>query len=254
VASLLKRARVGAASFPTLFEAGNALLRAGRPKDALRLYADMEKATRTGEAAAADPRVHFNSGYALAQIGRHFAAARAYRRALELVPQDADAWFNLANAYREAGALGKAARAYRQALDLNLSDHEAWNNFGNCRAALGDAPGAITAYRASLALRPDYHAAWNNLGNVLQFLRRHREAIACYDRAIMLDGEGDLLCFFNRSLSLLAAGRIDEALLDIRRWSVVGPVRESASGATTGPDWVRLLRSIAPPRARQGAR
>src|SRR5258708_6354835 len=64
VASLLKQARASAASFPTLFEEGDALLRAGRPRDALRLYAEMEKATRTGEAAAADPRIHFNSGYA----------------------------------------------------------------------------------------------------------------------------------------------------------------------------------------------
>jgi hypothetical protein len=51
----------------------------------------------------------------------------------------------------------------------------------------------------------DDQAALNNLGNVLQPSDRHFEAIACYYRAIMLDGDQASLCSFNRSPSLWAA-------------------------------------------------
>ena len=257
--ALMEAQRSGAPLVPAFFEAAGALLKARRYRIALRLYGEVERAAGSempagsDPAAGADSRLYFNTGYALSQLGRPFAAARAYRRALEIDPRDADAWFNLGNAYRAAGALRKAARAYRESVQLNPADHEAWNNLGNCSAAMGDVAAAGAAYRSAIALRPGYHPAWNNLGNLLESRRRHREAIACYDRAIMLEGGKDLLCFFNRSLSLLAAGREAEARDDIRRWSVVEPPPEMASASAGGPDWVRLLRDIAPARSQRKA-
>ena len=204
---------------------------------------------RTSTAAVA--RLYFNMGYALSRLGRHFAAARAYRRCVELAPDDADSWFNLGNAYREAGALRRAGAAYAAASRIAPDDHEIWNNLGNVRAAVGDASGAEAIYRRAVALRPDYHPGWNNLGSALQALGDPEGAVHCYDEAIRLQGGSELLYFFNRALALLAAGRPEAAIDDIRRWAAISPFREGGPRPVPAPDWIRFLKSIAAPRARQ---
>jgi tetratricopeptide (TPR) repeat protein len=236
------------------------LLEAGRFEEALHhLRASIHRPIRarhgrTGRSSATAARLYFNMGYALSRLGRHFAAARAYRRCVELTPDDADTWFNLGNAYREAGALRRAGVAYSAAARLAPDDHEVWNNLGNVRAAVGDACGAEVVYRRSVALRPDYHPGWNNLGSALQALGDPEGAVRCYDEALRLQGGSELLYFFNRALALLAAGRLEEAIADIRRWASVSPFREGALRPVPAPDWIRFLKSIAAPRERQEAR
>ena len=195
--------------------------------------------------------MQYNSGYALARLGRHFEALRAYQRSLEMAPGNINAWFNLGSVYSQTGALRPARKAYARAVMLDCSDHEAWNNLGNVCSALGDTGEAITAYRNALAIRPGYHPAWNNLGNSMQTLNRHEEAIHCYDRAMMLQGEAEVITSFNRALSLISSGRVREGLRDVRRWALVPPLREGGSIPGNGPDWARLIRSLSSPERRE---
>jgi len=238
--------RTGRESVRALHEAGARLIEKGRYEEALGRFRRVARRGRPD-----DPRLLFNIGFALARLGRNFAAARAYRRCLEITPRDADAWFNLGNAYREVGALRRAARAYAAAASLETSDHEVWNNLGNVRAALGENAAAAEAYRSALAIRPGYHPGWNNLGNALHALGDHQGAIACYDRAIDLQGASDQLYYFNRALALLSAGRADEAVRDIGRWATISPFQDTDARAVRSPDWLKFLQSLAPSRPRK---
>jgi tetratricopeptide (TPR) repeat protein len=252
VSTLLAAVRRGVPRFPTMFEGGNVLVRAGRYEEAVRLYREAAGDPSFGRRRpAARARLHYNTGYALAKLGRFFAAARAYRRCLEITPNDVDAWFNLGQVYREAGALKRAQQAFGRAAALDPTEHEVWNNLGNVCAALEDVAGAEAAYRSALALKPDYYPAWNNLGNILQSLDRHTDAISCYDRAINLQGGGEMISYFNRALSLVSLGRSQEALRDLNRWAILPPWQGTEAH---GPDWLRLLQSLSPPRLRQSAR
>ncbi len=241
---ILEAVRCGAPRFRTLFDWANLLLANGRHQEALRLYCEAGRY----RALSADPRVaarlHYNTGYTLARLGKHFAAARAYQRCLELVPSNVDAWFNLGAVYSDTGAHRLAYQAYSRVVKLAPSDPEGWNNLGNTCAELNDQAGAIEAYERALAVKPAYHPAWNNLGNIMQELDRHDEAIRCYDRASMLQGGTEIITLFNRALSLISSGRAREGLRDMHRWALLPPLPDNGAGSTNGPDWEGLLRGL----------
>lgn len=242
--AVLEAVRCGAPRFRTLVGWGNLLLSEGRNEEALRLYREAGRYRAISPDPREAARLHYNTGYTLARLGKHFAAARAYQRCLELVPSNVDAWFNLGGVYCDTGAHRLAFEAYSRVVKLAPDDPEGWNNLGNASAELGDREAAIEAYQRALAVKPSYHPAWNNLGNILQELDRHDEAIRCYDRAIMLQGEAEIITLFNRALSLISSGRAREGLRDMHRWDLISPLADNGAGSNKGPDWEGLLRSL----------
>lgn len=242
--SILAAVRCGAPRFRTLFDWANLFLAEGRHQEALRLYREAGRYRAISSDPRQTARLHYNTGYTLARLGKHFAAARAYQRCLELIPTNVDAWFNLGAVYGDAGAHRLAFEAYSRVVKLAPGDPEGWNNLGNACAELSDREGAIDAYQRALAVKPSYHPAWNNLGNILQDLDRHDEAIRCYDRALMLQGEAEIITLFNRALSLISSGRTREGLRDMHRWALIPPLPDNGAGSARGPDWEGLLRSL----------
>jgi Flp pilus assembly protein TadD len=127
-----------------------------------------------------------NLGSLLLQTERLPAAEAAYRRALQLKPDHADAHNNLASLLEETGRLLEAEAGYRRALELKPDYASAHNNLGVLLAKLGRLPEAEIAYRRALELRPDYADAYNNHGNLFLQTNRLLEAEAAYRRAIEL--------------------------------------------------------------------
>ena len=68
-------------------------------------------------------------------------AIEAYREALRLKPDFADAWNNLGVAYGKLGRHQEAIEAYREALRLKPDDAAAWYNLGVCIRRTGPSPG-----------------------------------------------------------------------------------------------------------------
>ena len=92
------------------------------------------------------------------------AAEDKLRRALELLPDDSDAWFSLGVLLSHVGRADEALEAYKSALASNADDHELCYNVG---VQLGDrrqTEGEIEMYRRALAIKPDFGQAWSNLG------------------------------------------------------------------------------------------
>ncbi len=122
-----------------------------------------------GDTAAhrpANPRAHNNLGAALVAAGRLPEAAEAYRAALRLKPDYADARTGLGRVLSAEGRSAEAVAAYREALRLRPDDAEAENNLGNELAASGDLAAAVEHYTRALALRPDLAEAAYNLQRV----------------------------------------------------------------------------------------
>ena len=68
----------------------------------------------------------------------------------------------------ERGQFGEAMAAYRRALELKPDYAEAHNNLGNAlRSGWAGSTKPSAAYRRALELKPDYADAHNNLGDAL---------------------------------------------------------------------------------------
>jgi superkiller protein 3 len=62
--------------------------------------------------------------------------------------------------------------AYDRALQIKPNDYEAWNNRGNALFNLGRYEEAITCYDRAIEIKPDYHLASHNRGTALRKLGR----------------------------------------------------------------------------------
>ncbi len=122
-------------------------------------------------------------------LARYEEAERAYRRAIELEPQNPDPRYGLGKLLQERlKRYEEAAQAYRSAIDLDPKFPHAWNNLGYLlQAHLKRYEEAEQAYRRAIELDPQLPHPWNGLGNLLQdHLERYEEAEQAYRRAIEL--------------------------------------------------------------------
>jgi len=125
-------------------------------------------------------------GHLEGEAGKHEQAVQAYREAIRLKPDLADAWYNLGIAYRKVGQYQQAVQAYREAIRLRPDDAEAWNNLGIAYDQLGQLQEAIRAYREAIRLKPDLADAWHNLGIAYLALGQPQEAVRAYREAVRL--------------------------------------------------------------------
>jgi tetratricopeptide (TPR) repeat protein len=114
-------------------------------------------------------------------------AERAYRQALDLAPDHADARLNLGRLLHEDQRLDAAERAYRRSLDSRPDDPLALFNLGVVLQDLGRRTEAIDAYRRAVTADPHLADAYFNLAGLyeemgeqavaIQSLKRYRELV-----------------------------------------------------------------------------
>lgn len=187
-----------------LLNAALAHHQAGRLADAKALYAQI-LAIQPKHADA----LHF-MGLLACQIGQREAGLTLIRESIAVLP-NAIYHNNLGNVLRDAGELDGAIDAYRQAIALKRDYAEAHNNLGNALRESGDAQAALQSCAQAIELRPGYAEAYNNLGNALKDLGERDAAAASYGKAIAAKPD-----FAEAHLNLghvrLAQARIDEAI------------------------------------------
>jgi len=139
----------------------------------------------------------------------------------------AGAWNDLGVAYSKKGEYDRAIEAFRKALELKPDDHAAWYNLGLAYDMKGEYDRAIEAFRKALELKPDDHDAWYNLGLAYLFislkelsneemaLRYYENALDCLLRVLPLrrdDIEQLLIEYFRYLLERKALGFSEKAL------------------------------------------
>lgn len=98
------------------------------------------------------------------------AAENAYRIAIELAPEFADAHLNLGRLLHAAGAVRDALEEYRTALSIDATDATTLFNVGVACQDLGLADQAIEAYESALDLAPRFADARFNLAALYEEL------------------------------------------------------------------------------------
>ena len=144
------------------------------------------------------------------------AAATAYRRALEISPNDARIWLNLAAAERDAGDVQSAIAHYQQSLSLDGAQPIAYVNLGIAQQAAGDTAAAVRAWQRAAVLDPGEPLAPFNTANVELARGRVAEARALFQRAVELDGSLSAGYFQLARIAILQ-GDAPSAVSNLRR-------------------------------------
>ena len=114
-------------------------------------------------------------------------AIAAYRKALEILPDDAHVLANLGLAYSDAGDLASAVQSLRRSLERDSVQPVTLVNLGNALDAQGDVAGAADAYQRALAINPREPLAYFNLGKIALQQGDAARAVQMYERTIALD-------------------------------------------------------------------
>ena len=164
------------------------------------------------------PEAHYNLGNTLLVKGSKEEALDHYQQAIRLRPHYAEAHCNLGNALESQGKLPEAVPHWQQALAIQPELPEAHNNLGNALLRMGRREAAAAHCVEAIRLKSDFAEAWTTLGNIRQHQSNFAEALACYEKALLLDpnhGETHL----NRALLWLLQGNWSQGWVEFEwRW------------------------------------
>jgi Flp pilus assembly protein TadD len=122
-------------------DVANILLEAGQYRQAEATYRDVV------QNYPAFTEVRYDLGLALAKQKRFVEAASAMASAIEAGYENAKVCNNLGLAYKNAGQADAAAKAFRRALEIDPGHWHAAYNLGRLLLATGDRAGALAALR-----------------------------------------------------------------------------------------------------------
>jgi tetratricopeptide (TPR) repeat protein len=195
---------------------GNSLRRQER-------YADAAAAFREAIRLDADyANAYYGLGLVLWDVGRLAEAEAAFREAIRLDPGNAVSHNDLGLVLREVKRSAEAEAAFREAIRLDPDYTHPRNSLGNVLRDAGRLAEAEAAYREAIRLGPDNANPHNGLGNVLRDTGRLAEAEAAYREAIRLDPD---YSYPHNGLGLVLrdAGRLAEAEAAFREAIRLGP-------------------------------
>jgi Flp pilus assembly protein TadD len=130
--------------------------------------------------------------------------------------QDADTQNNLGLTLLNQGKIGEAIAAFRKAIQLDPNDSIYHNNLGLALKNQGKIEEAIAAYRKAIQIDPNSANTHHNLGVALKKQGKIEEAIAAYRKAIQLD-PNDSMYHNNLGLAFDEQWKKDEAISSIQK-------------------------------------
>jgi protein O-mannosyl-transferase len=130
------------------------------------------------------------------------------------VPNKPRAWFNLAGAYLETDP-GRAEVAYRRAIQLNPEFAEAYYNLGIIAQTRKNYSEAAAFYEKALSLNSTHWQAWNNLGNTLLLLGQKERALRAFETTLSLNPD-HWPSQYNIAIVHFNSGRFDQAIPRLR--------------------------------------
>jgi tetratricopeptide (TPR) repeat protein len=128
----------------------------------------------------------FYAGVCYGVLDRLEEEIQAYKQAIRLKPDIAEAHYNIGLAYGKLGRLEEEIQAYKQAIRLKPDYAKAHLNLGAAYGSLDRNEEEIQALKQAIRLKPDYAMAHKNLGAVYGSLNRYEEAMHALKQAIRL--------------------------------------------------------------------
>ncbi len=128
-----------------------------------------------------------NLGIVCLRLEDHEAAGKAFRKVLEIEPDNAGALLNLGNYHEAKGSIDRALVMFEKAAEARPDFADAWFNLGNARLTMGEYRKAADAFRRALRYHPEFASAHKNLGYCFQCEGDLDEAERNYRKALELN-------------------------------------------------------------------
>jgi Flp pilus assembly protein TadD len=168
------------------------------------------------EAPATDFYRIFDSALELMRNEKYADAAREWRKAVLLNPEEARATFNLALSLERDDHPGEAVAQYRRTIELDPNNSGAYTNLGIILAREGKLVEAVGYFEKCVTLDPRSARARNNLGSALAGISRIAEALEHCRMAVALDPQY-AEARNSLGLALARADRLDEAVSELEK-------------------------------------
>ena len=176
-----------------------------------KLQQALEQATVLLQQFPSSSSLYNISGAVYKELGQLDASIGAYKKALSIKPDYAEAYYNMGVTLKDQGKLEEAIVACKKALFIKPDNAEAYNNMGIALQEQGKLEEAIEAYNKALAIKPDYADAYYNMGVTLQEQRRLEEAIKAYNKVLAIKPDyAD--AYNNMGGTLKEQGKLEEAI------------------------------------------
>ncbi|MEI6610958.1 MAG: tetratricopeptide repeat protein [Deltaproteobacteria bacterium] len=164
-------------------------------------YTDAAKAfSKAIELNPSDAEAYYNRGTAYGMLANTQQAIKDFNKAIELNPQFPVAYYNRGKAYSELGNMQQTIKDYNKAIELNLQDAWAFFGRGVTYAKLGNQQQAVKDYNKAIELNPQNASAYNNRGAAYAKLGNQQQSIKDYNKAIELNPQ-DAEAYFNRGIA-----------------------------------------------------
>jgi len=152
-----------------------------------------------------------NMGLAYEGMNKPYEAIKMYEKAIELDPNNADAYNDLGIIYSDIGQYDKAIDYYSKVLEKNPQHKYAIHNIGLAYEKKGDIQKALEYFKSSDS-KTDLAYAYNALGNIyLEQQKDYDKALEYYKQALVADPDYKY-AIRNSGLAYQGKGEIEKAL------------------------------------------
>jgi len=146
----------------------------------------------------------------------HGRTAVDYDKAIELGPDNADAYYRRGDANDELGEYGKAIVDYNKAIELDPNHALVYYNRGCAYGEINEYGKAIADYNKVIELRPNHALAYYNRGYAYSEIGEYEKAIADYNKTIELDPD-DADAYYSRGVAYHNKGEVPKAVSDLEK-------------------------------------
>jgi tetratricopeptide (TPR) repeat protein len=175
-----------------------------------------------------DPYSFLRAGLANEHTGDHAGAERAYRRGLELAPEDAELRNALGWTLFQEGRSAEAVTEYRRALVTNPRLAKTHNNLALALLELGQLDDAASHFTTSLEIDPKAEI-YSDRGFTMARLGKPEQALADYQKALELDPTC-ASAHMNLAVAAVQGGKLGDAETHYRTALTTRPTAETHNG------------------------
>jgi len=170
---------------------------------------------------------HNTLGLVLLQEGHTDEAVAQFQKAVEIVPNNAEAHINLGVAFAQEKQMDEAMLQYQKALEINPNSEVAHHNLGNILYQNGQVDDAIAEYQKALKLNSSMAQVHQDLANAFFQKEQVDDAIAEYRETLRLNPDvGD--AHYNLGLAFIQKGESKEAIVEFEEAVRLSPFDRSA--------------------------
>lgn len=184
----------------------------GHGKETPNVQAASKLESTLREAAVDKPEPYFELAEMQHKLGRHADAEKNYLRAIEIDPQNIQAYNNLGNLLADLERLDDAIDLYKKAIELDGGySADSYNNLGLAYIRMQRQQEAKQVFRDAAKANPFFADARLNLGTLLFQRKEYAAAAREFQEALAID-PGVLKARNNLAFAMLALGRTAEAI------------------------------------------